>query len=246
MSAHIEERVEQCRQAWNCLPPPPTPPAPTNTHTTTPPHTHHILPIAPSAILENSWISIRIDIFSNFSHECPLKISTSGGDLEPPRHVPDCPWVMFDLSWNFRGHGPLTRYKNLQVAHAPKCWGRFPRHQLQLKPLVSHPGMHHGTCVTHVPWCMSGSLTRGGGENVPGIPGICPVILRIWQEANSFTGFPIMLLTWVFPPQNAESRWFNVTSPKCSTLILVSCRTYSIITRPHSGNANNIIINNCK
>ena len=21
-----------------------------------------------------------------------------------------------------------------------------------------------GTCVTHVPWCMSGSLTRGGGE----------------------------------------------------------------------------------
>ena len=34
--------------------------------------------------------------------------------------------------------------------------------------------MHHGTCVTHVPWCMSGSLTRGGGgENVPGIPGAC-------------------------------------------------------------------------
>ena len=25
--------------------------------------------------------------------------------------------------------------------------------------------MHHGTCVTHMPWCMSGSLTRGGGEN---------------------------------------------------------------------------------
>ena len=28
--------------------------------------------------------------------------------------------------------------------------------------------MHHGTCVTHVPWCMSGLLARGGGENVPG------------------------------------------------------------------------------
>ena len=38
------------------------------------------------------------------------------------------------------------------------------------KPLVSDPGMHHGTCVTHVPWCMSRSLTRGGGENVPDIP----------------------------------------------------------------------------
>ena len=54
-----------------------------------------------------------------------------------------------------------------------------------MKPLVSDPGMHHDTCVTHVPWCMSGSLTCGGGENVPGIPGACaPAILRIWQEAH--------------------------------------------------------------
>ena len=45
--------------------------------------------------------------------------------------------------------------------------------------------MHHGTCVTHAPWFMSGSLTRGGGENVPGIPGACaPAILRIWPEAH--------------------------------------------------------------
>ena len=61
----------------------------------------------------------------------------------------------------------------------------FPRRQFQMKPLVSDPGMHHGTCVTHVPWCMSGSLTCGDGENVPGIPGACaPAILRIWQEAH--------------------------------------------------------------
>ena len=60
-----------------------------------------------------------------------------------------------------------------------------PRHRLQRKPLVSDPGMHHGACVAHVPWCMSGSRTRGGGENVPGIPGACaPAILRIWQEAH--------------------------------------------------------------
>ena len=50
---------------------------------------------------------------------------------------------------------------------------RFPRHRLQSKPLVSDPGMHHGTCVTHVPLCMSGSLNRSGGENVPGVPGAC-------------------------------------------------------------------------
>ena len=61
----------------------------------------------------------------------------------------------------------------------------FPRRRIQRKPLVSDPGMHHCTCVTHVPWCMSGSLTRGGGENVPGFPGACaPAILRIWQEAH--------------------------------------------------------------
>ena len=49
----------------------------------------------------------------------------------------------------------------------------FPTYRLQRKPQVSDPGMHHGTCVTHVPWCMSESLIRGGGENVPGIPGAC-------------------------------------------------------------------------
>ena len=46
---------------------------------------------------------------------------------------------------------------------------RFARHQFHRKPLVSD----HGTCVTHVPTCKSGSQTRGGGENVPGIPGSC-------------------------------------------------------------------------
>ena len=41
---------------------------------------------------------------------------------------------------------------------------RFTRHRLQREPLISDPCMHHVTCVTHVPWCMSGSLTRGGRE----------------------------------------------------------------------------------
>ena len=49
----------------------------------------------------------------------------------------------------------------------------FPHRRLQRKPLVSDPAMHHDTCVTHVPWCMSRSLSPGGGENVPGIPGAC-------------------------------------------------------------------------
>ena len=54
-----------------------------------------------------------------------------------------------------------------------ECRECFPRHWLQRKQLVSDPGMRHGTCVMYVPWCMSGLLTRGGGENVPSIPGAC-------------------------------------------------------------------------
>ena len=50
-------------------------------------------------------------------------------------------------------------------------WEHFSRHRLQRKPPVSDPSMHHGTCIMHIPRCMSGSLTRGGGENVSGIPG---------------------------------------------------------------------------
>ena len=53
-------------------------------------------------------------------------------------------------------HGPLSRYIKLRVAHAPGMPGTFS------PPLwVSDPDMHQGMCVTHVPWCMSGSLTSG-------------------------------------------------------------------------------------
>ena len=54
-----------------------------------------------------------------------------------------------------------------------ECRERLPRDWFQMKPVVCDPGMHHGTCVTHVPWCMSWSLTRDGGKNVPDIPGAC-------------------------------------------------------------------------
>ena len=37
-----------------------------------------------------------------------------------------------------------------------ECRERFPP-----PPRVSDAGMYHDTCVTHVPWCMPGSLTCG-------------------------------------------------------------------------------------
>ena len=53
-------------------------------------------------------------------------------------------------------YGPLARYVKLLVAHAPGMPGTFFP-----SPRVSDPDMHHGTCFTHVPWSMSGSLTSG-------------------------------------------------------------------------------------
>ena len=79
--------------------------------------------------------------------------------------------------------GLLPDTQNCGLRMRRECWERFPRYRFQRKLLVSDPGMHHGTCVRHVPRCMSGSLTRGDGENVPGIPGTF-AILRIWQEAH--------------------------------------------------------------
>ena len=53
---------------------------------------------------------------------------------------------------------------------------------------LSDPDMHHGTCMTHMPWCMPGSLNnhylgslRRGKAS--GIPGAC-VMLRSWQELH--------------------------------------------------------------
>ena len=71
----------------------------------------------------------------------------------------------------FHFMGLLPDTQNCKLRMRREC--SFPCHRLQRKPLVSNPGMHHGTCVTYVPWCMSGSLTSGGGENVPCIPGAC-------------------------------------------------------------------------
>ena len=78
---------------------------------------------------------------------------------------------------NIRCHEPLTRYANCGLRMRWECRERFPRHRLQRKPLVIEPGMHRGTCVTDVSWCMTGTLTRGDGGNVPGMP---DTVLRIW------------------------------------------------------------------
>ena len=75
-----------------------------------------------------------------------------------------------EYCWELRllkSHGPLARYVNLRVAYAPG----MPR-TFSPPPRVSDSDIHHGTCATHVPWCMPGSLTRG--------------LLWNWWRGNSF------------------------------------------------------------
>ena len=104
---------------------------------------------------------------------CPfqgLNYSSFGAFIARWRH-----WGREKMTTSYIWYGASWQiHKIADCACAGNTGNVSPRRRLQMKPLVSDPGMHHGTCVTHVPWCMSGSLFRGGGENVPGIPGARP------------------------------------------------------------------------
>ena len=130
---------------------------------------------------ENKVLTFR-NLNSNF-----IPISKCGA-TDGPRWVPDSFIDWKEMSHNTFGatpHYPISAIPNARVlspwasyqirkiAGCACAWNAgivFPRRRLQRKPLISDPGMHHGTCVTHVPWCMSGSLTRGGGKTFPAFP----------------------------------------------------------------------------
>ena len=127
-----------------------------------------------------------------------------------------CSSISLFFTWRVSNDQPWASYQIRKIAGCA-CAGNAgnvsPRRQFQRKPLVSDPGMHHGTCVTHVPWCMSGSLTCDDGENVPGIPGACaPAILRIWQEAH-IECFHVL-------SQTVNRAWLS--GKVCKLLIIVS------------------------
>ena len=93
-----------------------------------------------------------------------------------------------------------------------ECPERFPRNQLQRKPLVSDHGMHHSTRVTHMQWCMPGSLTRCG-KKVAGIPGACATRNFTYLATDPLCGEcsclwgTDMLRTIMWPTPNADPVW---------------------------------------
>ena len=85
------------------------------------------------------------------------------------------------MPWRHMWSGIWGSYR-IRVAHGPGMPGTFSP-----PPPVSDPDMHHGTCVTHVTWCMSGSLTSGfplksvAAKTFPAFPARAQhTILRIW------------------------------------------------------------------
>ena len=120
--------------------------------------------------------------------------------------------------WN----GPLTRYVKFRVAHAPGIPGTFSP-----PPRVSDPDMHHGTCVTHVPWCMLGSLTSGflwsrWWASVPGIPSACATrnftyLVRGPWKHRQYPNFCI------FPYVTSGISHRQPQPPPCTTLTAGKC-----------------------
>ena len=130
--------------------------------------------------------------------------------------------VKWPSTWSHTSWASYQIRKIAGCACAGNAGNVFPCRRFQIKPLVSDPGMHHGTCVTHVPWCMSGSLTCGDRENVPGIPGACaPAILRIWQEAHATNPetFLSHVISYVYKSMYC---WYRNDSKKCVSSILVN------------------------
>ena len=109
--------------------------------------------------------------------------------------------------------GLLPDMLNCGLRMRRECRERFSRQRFQSKLLVNDPGMHHDTCVTHVPWCMSGSLIRGGGENVRGIPGAC--------ATRNFTHLARGPWTSCWSHIDNQIRWFEVSWRSCDITIMV-------------------------
>ena len=82
-----------------------------------------------------------------YGKQCLGAVQTTDSFQDNFAHV-----YLFSKKW--ATHGPLARYVKLQFAHVPGMPGTF-----STPPRVSDPDMDHGTCVTHVTWCMPGSLT---------------------------------------------------------------------------------------
>ena len=132
-------------------------------------------------------------------------------------------------TWSAGSLRPMTRpWASYQIRTIAACACVGNAGNVFPQPWVSDPVMHHGTCVTHVPWCMSGSLTRFLLKSIAGktFPEHAqPANLRIWEETHRdlenwcFPGcwrFSDALPTVPIPLQTSGTapKWSRVETPK--------------------------------
>ena len=116
--------------------------------------------------------------------------------------------LKLNIYLKFSTHIRVIRYlwssyqiRKIAGAHAPGMPEMFSP-----PSRISDLDMHHGTCVTHVPWCMPRSLpssslwSRQRGKTFPTLPALAqPAILRIWQEDHCDTA---LYLQCVYNPSS--------------------------------------------
>ena len=104
---------------------------------------------------------------------------------------------------------PLLQWASCQIRKIAGCeWTGIAGNVFS----ASDPDMHHGTCVTHVPWYMPGSLTSGlksvAGKTFPSFSAHAqPAILRIWQEAYGFWCLDKCFFFRSFDPIDSIKLW---------------------------------------
>ena len=120
--------------------------------------------------------------------------------------------------------------RNIAGAHAPGMPWKFSP-----PPRVSDPDMHQGTCVTHVLWCMPGSLTtvflwiRRQGKTFPAFPVHAqPAILRIWQEAHAQRRtINCEVITRTYRPSEVRYRHVEIVCLVVIYGLIMSCKKQS-------------------
>ena len=116
---------------------------------------------------------------------------------------------------------PYQIRKNCGLRMRLECWDHFQRHRLQRKPPVSDPGMHHCTCDTYAPWCMSGSVTRDGGENVLGIPGACATNNFSYLTKGPWSGVCLVTSLVACAWDRIYAQWIRLVL----SISMASCKT---------------------
>ena len=117
------------------------------------------------------WMFLVVSDFTYASYNAQWPISSE--HFHQVQSVPEIKLGNISIPFHNAQWASCQIKKSVGCACAGNAGNSFPRQRLQRKPLVIDPGMHHGTCVTRVPWCMSGSITCGVGKNVPDITGAC-------------------------------------------------------------------------